>query len=242
MSPGHPTLYPLRSIQFFAELVHAPIQHAPSDLQRAHGKLFENDSARYANFQLVQGGAQLSNPVQPPGTPQAQGAVSGAWILPDRLRVQEQLTGVSRDDFEKRIDAFARILMPELKIPAFLASQFVVQSLVSPRVATNAIELVGRSMLSMQGDDLSLFERPPLLLGVRMTFPTAPIDEGQFHSRIESMQRDPKTIFFENVGVFRSKIEENSLSRVVSQFVQTYDWVQEQLVGWLGRVEGRPAP
>jgi hypothetical protein len=235
-------VYPLRSIQFFAELVHAPIQHPIGDLQHAHGKLFENEAARYVNFQLVQGGAQLSNPVQPPGSTQQQGAVSGAWILPDRVRVQEQLTGVSRDDFERRLDAVARILLAELKIPAFLATQFVVQSLVSPRVANNAIELVGRSMLSMTGDDFSLFERPPLLLGVRMSFPTSPIDEGQFHSRIESMQRDPKTIFLENVGVFRSKIEANSLSRVVAQFVQTYDWVQEQLVGYLGRVEGRPAP
>jgi hypothetical protein len=240
-SPGIPIVYPLRSIQFFAELVHAPLTHAPADLQRAHGKLFENDAARYANFQLIQGGAQLSNPVQPPGAAQPQGAVSSAWILPDRVRVQEQLTGVSRDDFERRLDAFARILLDELRIPHFLASQYVVQSLVSPRVAPNAIELVGRSMLALQGDDLALFERPPLLLGVRMTFPTAPVDEGQFHSRIESMQRDPKTIFLENVGVFRAKIEANSLSRIVAQFIQTYDWVQEQLVGYIGRVESRPA-
>jgi hypothetical protein len=236
-------VYPLRSIQFFAEFVHAPMQHAAADLQRTHGKLFENDAARYANFQLVQGGAQLTNPVQPPGAPQAQqGPVSAAWLLPDRVRVQEQLTGVSRDDFERRIDAFARIVLAELRIPHILATQYVVQSLVSPRAASSAIELVGRSMLSLQPDDLSHFERPPLLLGVRMTFPTSPIDEGQFHSRIESMQRDPKTIFLENVGVFRSKIEPDALSRVVAQFVQTYDWVQEQLVGYLGRVESRPAP
>jgi len=235
-------VYPLRSIQFFAELVHAPIQHPPAHLQRTHGKLFENEAARYVNFQLVQGGAQLSNPVQPPGSTQQQGAVSGAWILPDRVRVQEQLTGVSREDFERRLDAFARIVLAELALPGFLASQFVVQSLVSPRVANSAIELVGRSMLSLQADDLSHFERPPLLLGVRMTFPTAPVDEGQFHSRIESMQRDPKTIFIENVGVFRSKIDEASLGRVVAQFVQTYDWVQEQLVGYVGRVENRSAP
>lgn len=123
-------MYPLRSIQFLAELVHAPVQHPMADLQRAHGKLFEIEAARYANFQLIQGGAQLSNPVQPPGTSQAQGAVSGAWILPDRVRVQEQLTGVARDDFERRLDAVARVLLAELKIPGFLASQFVVQSLV----------------------------------------------------------------------------------------------------------------
>jgi hypothetical protein len=229
-------LYPLRSIQFFAELVHPPMSYQLADLQRAHARLFEGEASRYANFQVVQGGAMVSNPVA------QQGAVSSAWILADRVRVQEQLTGISRDDFERRLDASARGFIDALKIPHFLASQFVVQSLVSPRVAPNAIELVGRSMLSLQPDDLSCFERPPLLLGVRMSFPTAPVDEGQFHSRIESMQRDPKTIFLENVGIFRTKIEEGTLSRVVSQFVQTYDWVQEQLVGYVGRVESRSAP
>ena len=72
-----------------------------------------------------------------------------------------------------------------------------------------------------------------------MTFPTAPVDEGQFLSRIEAMQRDPKTIFLENVGVFRSKIDPGASGRVVAQFVQTYGWIQEQLVGYLGRVENR---
>src|SRR6185295_3703353 len=143
------------------------MNYALADLQRAHGKLFENDAARYVNFQLVQGGAMLVNPTAPPpaaGQPQQQGPISASWILPDRVRIQEQLTGISRDDFEKRLDAFSRTLLTELKIPHFLASQFVVQALVSPRVSTNAIELVGRSMLSLQADDLALFERPPLLL------------------------------------------------------------------------------
>lgn len=226
-------MYPLRSIQFFAELVHAAATYQPADLQRAHGKLFEAESARYVNFQLVQGGAMLSNPTQ------QQGAVSGAWILGDRIRIQEQMTGVSRDDFEKRLDVATRILLAELRIPQILATQYVVQSLVTPRVSSNAIELMSRSMLSLRDEDLSLFERPPLLVGLRMTFPTSPVDDGQFHSRIESMQRDPKTIFLENVGVFRTKIEPQRSTHVVSQFVQTYDWIQEQLVGYLARVENR---
>jgi hypothetical protein len=230
---GEPPLYPLRSIQFFAELVHPPMNWQLADLQRAHGKLFERESSRYVNFQMVQGGAMLSNPVA------QQGAHSAAWILGDRMRVQEQLTGISGDDFEKRLDAFARNAFEELKVPHFAATQFAVQSLVTPRTSTSALDLVGRSMLSLEADDLALFERPPQLLGVRMTFPTAPIDEGQFLSRIEAMQRDPKTIFLENVGVFRSKIEPETAGRVVAQFCQTYAWIQEQLVGYVGRVENR---
>jgi hypothetical protein len=226
-------VYPLRSIQFFAELVHAPMNYQLADLQRAHAKLFEHDASRYVNFQLVQGGAMLTNPSQ------QQGALSAAWILGDRMRVQEQMTGMSGDDFEKRLDAFVRNAFAELKVPQLMATQFAVQSLVTPRVAANALELVGKSMLSLEADDLALFERPPQLLGVRMTFPTAPIDEGQFLSRIEAMQRDPKTIFIENVGVFRSKIDPGASGRVVAQFVQTYAWIQEQLVGYLGRVENR---
>ena len=226
-------MYPLRSIQFLAELVFPPMTWQLADLQRVHSKAFEREASRYVNFQLVQGGAMLANPA-----PQ-QGAVSAAWLLPDRIRLQEQLTGVGRDDFEKRLDAFARTALTELKIPHFAAEQYAVQSLVTPRAAPSGIELMARSVLHFDADDMQHFERPPLLLGVRMSFPTAPVDEGQFHCRIESMQRDPKTIFLENVGVFRQQVKESEVGRLVAQFVQTYDWIQEQLVGYLGRIEGR---
>jgi hypothetical protein len=229
-------LYPLRSIQFLAELVFPPMTWQLADLQRVHAKAFERDASRYVNFQLAQNGAVLSNPAG------KQGAVSGAWILPDRIRVQEHLTGVGRDDFEKRLDAFARTAMAELKIPHFAAEQYAVQSLVTPRVAQDAMQLLSRSVLHLDESDDQHFERAPLLLGMRMTFPTAPVDEGQFHSRIETMQRDPKTIFLENVGVFRQQVTSGEAGRLVAQFVQTYDWIQEQLVGYLGRVESRLAP
>jgi hypothetical protein len=229
-------LYPLRSIQFLAELLFPPTSWQLADLQRVHGKAFERDACRYVNFQLVQNGAMLSNPTT------QQGAVSAAWILNDRVRLQEQLTGVGREDFEKRLDAFARTALTELKIPQFTAEQYAVQSLVTPRVASSSIDLMARQVLQFGEDDVQQFERSPLLLGVRMSFPTAPVDEGQFHCRIESVQRDAKTIFLENVGVFRQQVKEAEAGRLVAQFVQTYDWIQEQLLGWLGRVEGRIVP
>lgn len=229
-------MYPLRSIQFLAELVFPAVQWQLADLQRLHAKCFEAEAARYVNFQLVQGGATLSNPVQ------QQGAASSATVLPDRLRIQEQLTGIGREEFEKRLDSFVRAAFAELKIPHFTAQQYAVQSLASPRVAPNAVDLMGRSMLSFSGDDYALFERPPLLMGVRMSFPTAPVDEGQFHSRIETMQRDPKSIFLENVGVFRTQVAAGEPGRLVAQFVQTYDWVREQLLAWVERCEGRFVP
>jgi hypothetical protein len=229
-------VYPLRSIQFLAELVFPPRTWQLADLQRVHAKAFERDASRYVNFQLAQGGAMLSNPVA------QTGAVSAAWILQDRLRMQEQLTGLAREDFERRLDGFARTALGELKIPHFAAEQYSVQSLVNPRVSQSAIDLLARSVLHLEEEDLQHFERPPLLLGVRMSFPSAPVDEGQFHGRIESLQRDPRTIFLENVGVFRQQVKEESLGRLVAQFVQTYDWIQEQLVGYLRRVEARSAP
>ncbi len=229
-------MHPLRSIQFLAELVFPAQQWQLADLQRLHAKAFERDTTRYVNFQLVQGGAMLANP------PAQQGAVSAAWVLGDRLRIQEQITGISRDDFERRLDSFARTALTELKIPHFVAEQYAVQSLVTPRLTSNSIDLVGKSMLSMTSEDYSHFERPPLLLGVRMSFPSAPVDDGQFHSRIESMQRDPKTIFLENVGVFRTQITEPDAGKIISQFVQTYDWLSEQLVGWISRAETRFVP
>lgn len=234
--PPERIVYPLRSIQFLAELVFPQQQFQLTDLQKLHAKCFERPDSRYSNFQLVQNGATMSNPVS------QQGAVSAAIVLPDRIRLQEQLTGVAREDFEKRLDAVARAVFSELKVPHFAAQQFAVQSLASPRVAQNSVDLMGKAMLSFGSSDYQLFERPPLLMGVRMSFPTAPVDEGQFHSRIETMQRDPKSIFLENVGVFRTQITEADAGRLISQFVQTYDWIREQLLGWVERCEGRFVP
>lgn len=229
-------MYPLRSIQFLAELVFPSMTWQLADLQRLHARCFERDASRYVNFQLVQGGAMLSNP------PPQKGALSAAWILADRVRMQEQITGCSREDFEKRLDAFAGAALSELKIPQFVAQQYAVQSLVTPRSAGTAIELMSRGVLHLQPEDEQHFERPPLLLGVRLSHPSSPVDEGQFHARIESMQRDPRSLFLENVGVFRQPIKEGESGRLIAQFVQTYDWIQEQLVGFLERVESRRAP
>jgi hypothetical protein len=175
-------MYPLRSIQFLAELVFPPMTWQLADLQRVHATAF------------------------------------------------------------KRIDSFARTALTELNIPHFAAQQYAVQSLVTPRNSPSTIDLMARSVLHFDEDDVQHFERAPLLLGVRMTFPTSPVDEGQFHSRIESMQRDPKSIFLENVGVFRQQVNEADAGRLVAQFVQTYDWLHEQLVGYLERIEGRIVP
>ena len=57
-----------------------------ADLQRLHARAFERDACRYVNFQLVPGGAMLSNP------PQQQNAVSAAWVLPVLAFLAWQLT------------------------------------------------------------------------------------------------------------------------------------------------------
>jgi len=87
--------YGLRSIAFVAELIHAPVQHDPRTLQKLHGDLFASAEASYKDFRLVPGGAQLANAAGGlPGSP-----VSCVNLLPDRVQIREEQTGISREEF-----------------------------------------------------------------------------------------------------------------------------------------------
>lgn len=224
-------VYPLRSITFVAELIHPQKGHVLPQMQKIHHLAFADERTRYANFQVIPGGVQLSNP------PTSMGAVSTALILPDRLRIQEQQTGISRDDFQSKVESLARLAMEQLEIPAFVAQQFLIQSLVNPRSSNSSPEFLAGSIMQIGASQLECFDRKPSLVGLRLSFPMSQEEASLFNVRLESYERDRRSVFIENVGVFRESVEPARLADLAGQFDQTYAYIEGPILQFISQFD-----
>ncbi|MEW6746665.1 MAG: hypothetical protein AB1486_28320 [Planctomycetota bacterium] len=223
--------YDLRTVTFAADLIIKPANHLPKALQRVHEAAFSHDTCAYKNFAVIPGGAQLSNPVA------RAGAISAATVLPDRIRVQEQSTGIIREDFESRLAQFAAITMQHLGLSTFLAQQFVVQSLVNPRSSSDARAFLTTSVFDFKEGDLARLERRPELVGLRLVFPPAPDSPGLFNVRIESYGRDNRSLFLENVGVFNAPVQTDELSALAERFDTTYGYLENNVIAFIAQFD-----
>ena len=221
--------YGLRSIAFVAELIHPPIQHDPRALQKLHGALFGSVEASYRDFKLLPGGAQLSNAMGGlPGTP-----VSAAVLMPDRIQIREEQTGMSRADFEQRVSVLARAVLEHLPVKLFLAQQYAVRSVVNPHTATDAREFVLRTLFGFDDTLLETFPVAPSLAGLRFAFPPGAENGGIFNVRVESYSSDNRSLFLETVGTFGQPVQADGLERLAQRFDDTYDFLQDQLVSFV---------
>jgi len=224
-------VYPLRSIHFLAELIHPPLQHAVDALQRVHQATCADAGLRYANFQLVPGGAVLSNPVASPG------AVSSVSLLQDRVRLQEHHTGISQEDYQVRLERVAGLVVAELNVPTFLAQQFLVQSLVNPRTEPVSRVFLRDAVLSWDEGQLESFAGEPDLLGVRLRLPPQAGTGGLFQIRVENYERDQRCLFLENVGLYRTLLMPAQVDQLAQRFGETYQVLQGPVQAFLRRFE-----
>lgn len=223
----------LRSIAFVAELIHAPVQHDPRALQKLHGDLFASSESGYRDFRLVPGGAQLSNATGGlPGTP-----VSCVNLLPDRVQIREEQTGISREDFEARVGALARSVLEQLSVKVFLAQQYAVRSVVNPVTANDSREFMLRTLFGFDDGLLAGFAASPSLAGLRLAFPAAEEGGGIFNVRVESFSNDNRSLFLEAVGTFGKPVRADAVDGLVEGFDATYDFLHERLVAFVGQFD-----
>ena len=225
--------YGLRSIAFVAELIHAPVQHDPRALQKLHGDLFASSEGSYRDFRLVPGGAQLSNSTGGlPGAP-----VSCVNLLPDRIQIREEQTGIAREDFEARVDRLARSVLELLPVKAFLAQQYAVRSVVNPQTANDSREFMLRTLFGFDDSLLTGFPGSPSLAGLRLAFPPAEDGGGIFNVRVESFSTDNRSLFLEAVGTFARPIAADAVENLTDGFDATYDFLHERLVAFVAQFD-----
>lgn len=225
----------LRSLAFVAELIHPPVVHDGSKLQQLHGRLFESSASSYRDFRVVQGGCQMSNATGGlPGSP-----VSVANVLPDRVQVREEQTGMSREDFEARLVGFARAALELLPMTLFMVQQFAVRAVVNPQADDDARAFLLGHVLGLDDDQLGGFDSSPNLAGLRLSFPPGGEHQGVFNVRVESFSQDNRSLFLENVGTFGRPITLDSLDDpLTGRFGATYDFLQNRLVAFVDRFDG----
>ncbi len=229
-------VYPLRSISFVTECLFPQRAHPVERLQQIHHIAFQDPATRYANFQVLPQGVQLANPTAAPGV------LSNALILPDRLRIQEQGTGISREDFRMRVERLAFLVHEELQVAAYSNQQFLIQSLVNPRAHSQARDYVRESMLGFQNENFSVFGNDPGLVGMRLRFPSNAPDQGQFHVRMENYLSDPRSLFLENVGVYSQPVSSEDIPLLGTRFDETYRYLAGPVIQFVAQFEERTNP
>lgn len=227
-------LYDTRSIAFLCELFHPPqAQIDATRVQSVHNEIFANPRVGYRNFNFISGGVMLSNPHPTPG------ANSALTVLGDRLRLIEELTDASLDDFLHRLETVSKLTAARLEIPIFTACQVSVRSLVNPRAFRDAREFLARGVFRFSEEDLSTFGRPSQMLGLRMLFPQAPGERAFYALRLESFNNDPRSIFLENVGTFPGVVPAAEAAAFSDCVRETYRFLTERAVGFLARFDNR---
>jgi hypothetical protein len=230
--------YPMRTIAYLAELIHQPRQHPADALQKVHQITFKDQRCRYLNFALMPGGAgaALSNPQT------SANMFSTATFLPDRIQVREEMSGISREDFQDRVHRLGALALEVLDVPQFLLQNFVVRTLVNPRNFYDSREFVSRSLLNMEEEDFACLARKPEILGVRLVFPQTSDNRGIFNIRVESYAAEPRSLFIENVGVFRTVVNQNNVEDLTSNLFATYDYIDGNVIDFIAQFDGQPEP
>lgn len=222
--------YTPRTIAFLCDLIHPPQTPDANAVQRLHNAWFEAGSPVYQSFHVTHEGAVLSNPVSAPG------ASSSVSFLVDRIRFREELSGLTADDFARRVLQVTGEAVPRIGLQLFTAQQVTVRTLVNPRHFRDSRRFLKAGMFGFRSE-IEDFGREPQLYGMRMVFPPGP-DEPNAHAlRIESFHSDPRSVFVENQASFGPTVVRHGLEPVGENVGAAYAFLVERALVFLSRFD-----
>lgn len=219
--------YSMRSIAFITELIHPPMNYQAPDLQKIHSIAFADPECQYQNFQMLPMGAQLSNP------PGATKSISSCAFLNDRIQVREEMTGISYEDYTKRLEKLVGLAINHLQVPMFVVSQFIIRTLVNTQQFKDSREFVAKGLLNMEPENFEALDRNGDILGLRLALSKPDKQQGLYNLRIESYSQDARSLFIENVGTYQVMIKAENLQDLTSNFYNTYTYIESNVVPFL---------
>lgn len=224
--------YEPRTIAYLCELRHPPLQPDAAPIQKIHNEMFQSGAPTYTSFQVTEQGAVLSRPIAEPG------AASSVTFLADRILFQEELSGLTVDDFVQRVVNVAGRLGAQRGIQLFIAQIVTIRSLVNPRTFRDSRSFMQEGVF---GFDAALegFDREPNLFGLRLVFPPSQESPNAFNLRVESFAGDPRSLFLENQGSFGPTVAAQGLAPLEQNIRATYEFVVEQALRFLGPFDAR---
>jgi hypothetical protein len=230
--------YQPRTIAFLCELLHPPTVPDPAPVQRVHNHLFQSADPTYRSFTVTGEGAVLSNP------PARPGAVSSATFLADRYQFREELSGLTVDEFARRVHEISAAVASATPGPEgggvqiFTAQVVTIRTLVNPRRYQDSRSFVRDAMFGF-GSELEDFRRPPQLYGMRLVFPPTPTEPHAFALRVESFANDPRSLFLENQGSFGPAVAARGLEVLAENVRTTYSFLVERALSFLAHFDVR---
>ena len=239
-----------RTIAFLCDLRHPPVAPDPAALQKVHNRLFEGGAPIYPSFQVTDAGAVFSRPVSTPaglggppgghpgaaaGSPGGFGgtAVSSATFLADRMLFQEELSGLTVEEFTDRVRGLVELVAELRSIQVLVAQIVTVRTLVNPRRFQDSRTFLKDGVFGF-GEELACFDREPHLFGLRLVFPPEGENQNAFNLRIESFAQDPRSLFLENQGSFGPTVGPQGVDALAANIRATYDFLVERALTFLG--------
>lgn len=220
-----------RTINLLTELIHVPAKHTVENLRNLYNSICS--SCGYENFIRTADGARVeSSKVDQSKSEGTQGS-SSVTFRQDRIIVLEDRTALALEEYVERVETVARSAMEILKIPLFLVQQSTVRSLASPNFYRSAGEFLGKSLFKIREEELEPLGRPANIFGLRLLFPATPDNNQQFNVRIESYVKDPRSVYIENVGVYKNPIQYQNLDVLGQNMEATAEFLSSNLCGFL---------
>ena len=226
--------YDIRTIAFLAEILHPPMDLEAKAIQGLHAELFDIPELAYRNFTLAPDGIHMTNPVDQPG------AVSSVSFLIDRIQFREEMTGMTVEEFGRRMEGVLQRAVPARDLPLATGQQFVVRSLLNPRHSQDSRQFLAQAVCRIDPPELEAFQRPLGLFGLKVVFPQLPQDPSLFSLRIESFNQDPRSLFLENVGTFSHCMLPQGLEELLGNLKRTYDFLDQKATAFLARFDRPP--
>ena len=155
----------------------------------------------------------------------------------DRLVLREEMRGATVEDFAARAVNVATTALQTLSIPATLAQQFVVRSLVAPRNFQDGREFLSKRLMPRVADEGGGFGRPMASLGVRYVFPPHGEQTETFQVRVETWPQDQRSIWIENTSSYQSQLTAGDMPRLADQLAATYQFVTGPVCSFLARMD-----
>lgn len=218
-----------RTIALIMELIHLPMQHSGSRLRSLYTRLCAE--CDFENFTRKPDGAQIERPAS------EEAGLSRLTLTADRIRFTEERGLLTVDSYCRRLAAVLGAAMEELSIPLFIMHQCTVRSLATPGGYNNAGEFISQQLLKVPPENIAKLERPAQVFGVRLVAPPTKETPSNFQVRVEVYARDPKSIYMENVGVFRSPIKKGGLNVATQSISATSEFVSENVYNFLSSFE-----
>ncbi len=160
-------------------------------------------------------------------------------LLGDRIQITEDHTGISAAQFGKKAMAALSASLPALGIPLILVQQTTVRITAAPNSFRTASEYLARSVFRIRAEDVELLGRPASVFGFRLVFPPTQQHPQNYNVRVECYVRDGRSLYIENVGTFKSPIQQGNIEQVEKNLQMTSDFLVENVVKFLSVFDRR---